>query len=92
MDDCNFEVSGISINNGYAVTMVICVLLRCVTQQSMIVIGYVYVQSCLLIVFQYRAISSNYQLEQPIRFRLSVVYASLGISNTIKDNSNDNMP
>ena len=33
-------------------------------------------------------------VEQPIRFQLSVVYTSLGIgiSNTIEDNSNVNMP
>ena len=30
--------------------------------------------------------------EQPIRFRLSVVYATLGISNTIEDNPYVNMP
>ena len=31
-------------------------------------------------------------VEQPIRFRMSVVYASLGNSNTRTDNSNVNMP
>ena len=48
------------------------------------------VQSCLLIFFQYQPISLQYSLrsvEQSIRFRTSVVYASLGISNTIEDNS-----
>ena len=52
------------------------------------------VQSCPLIIFQYQPISLQYSslsVEQPIRLQLSVIYASLGISNTIKD-SNVNMP
>ena len=58
-------------------------------------IGHVNVQSCLLIIFKHRPISlqsSWLSAEQPIRFRLSVVYAALGISNTIEANSNVNMP
>ena len=35
---------------------------------------------------------SGLSVEQPIRFQLSVVYASLRISNTIEDNSNFNTP
>ena len=31
-------------------------------------------------------------VEQPIRFQLSIAYASLGISSTIEDNSRVNMP
>ena len=58
-------------------------------------IGYVNVQIRLLIIFQYQPISLQYSLqsvEQPITFRLSVVYTSSGISNIIEDNSNINMP
>ena len=58
-------------------------------------IRHVSVQSCLLIIFQYQPISLQYpwlSVEQPIRFQLSLVYASLGISNTIEDNCNVNMP
>ena len=59
------------------------------------IIGHVYVQSCLLIMFQYWPISlQSFQLsvERPIRFGLSAVWASLGISTTEEDNSNINMP
>ena len=57
--------------------------------------GHVNVQSCLLIIFWYQLVSLQYSwlsVEQPIRFWLGVEYASLGISNTIEDNSNVNMP
>ena len=56
---------------------------------------HVNVQSCLLILFQYQPISLLYSwlsVEQPFRCRLSVLYASLWISNTIEDNSNNNTP
>ena len=59
-----------------------------------IIIGHVNVQSCLLIIFQYQPISLQYSwlsVEQPIRV-VYVVYASLGISDTMVDNSNVNMP
>ena len=59
----------------------------------MLVIWHVNVQS--FIIFQYQPIGLQYSVlsvEHPIRFRLRVVYASLGISNTIGDNSNVNMP
>ena len=58
-------------------------------------IGHINAQSFLLIIFQFQPISLQYSrlsVEQPIRFRLSVVFASLGISKTIEDNSNVNMP
>ena len=58
-------------------------------------IGHVKAQRVLLIIFQFQPISLQYSrlsVEQPIRFRLSVVFASLGISKTIEDNSNVNMP
>ena len=57
--------------------------------------GRVNAQSCLLINFQYQPISLQFSwlsVEQPIKFRLSVEYASLGIFYTIEDNSTDNMP
>ena len=57
-------------------------------------IGHVNVQSCLLI-FLYQPINLQYSLlivVQPIRIRLSVVYASWGISNTVEDNSDINIP
>ena len=57
--------------------------------------GHLNVQSCLRIIFQHQPISlqcSWLSVEPPIRFWLSFVYASLGISNTIEDNSNFNMP
>ena len=60
-------------------------------------IAQVNVQSFLLTNFQYQPISLQFSwlsVEQPIRFRLSVVYTctSLRISNTIEDNSNVDMP
>ena len=60
-----------------------------------ILIGHVNVQSCHLIIFQYQPIRLQFSwlsVEQPTRFRLSVVYASLGIFNLIEDISNVNMP
>ena len=54
-------------------------------------IGHVFVHSCLFVIFQDQPISFQYSglsVKQPIRFRLRVVYASLGISNTEEDNSN----
>ena len=59
------------------------------------IISYVNLQSCLLIIFQYQPICMQYSwlsVEQPVRFRLSIVYASLGISNTKEDARNVNMP
>ena len=59
------------------------------------VIGHVNVQNCLLIIFKYQPSSlqiSCLSVEQPIRFSLGVVCASLGISITIEDNSNVFMP
>ena len=56
--------------------------------------GHINVQSCHLIIFQYQPISLQYSwliVEQPIRFQLGVVYAQLGISNTIEDNSKAKM-
>ena len=51
-------------------------------------------QNCLLIIFRYQPISLQdfwLPIEQPIRFRLSIVYTSLGLSNTEEGNSNVNM-
>ena len=51
-------------------------------------------QSFLLIILQYQPTSSQYSwpsIKQPIRFRLSVVFASLGISKAIDDISNVHM-
>ena len=50
-------------------------------------LGHIIVQSCLLIIFQYQPISLQYSwlsVEQPFRFRLSDVYVSLRISNTVE--------
>ena len=52
-------------------------------------------QSYLLTIFQYQPIDMQYlglNVEQPIKLWLSVVLASLGISNTLDDNSNINTP
>ena len=53
-------------------------------------------QSCLLIIiFQYQLTCMQYSylsVVQPIIFQLRVVYASLGISNTVEDNSKIECP
>ena len=59
-----------------------------VSSDVIVLVEHVNVQSCLLILYQYQPMSLQYSwlsVEQPIRFRLSVVYATLGISNTMED-------
>ena len=56
--------------------------------------GHFYVQGRLLIILKYLPESLQYpwqSFEQPIRFWLSVTWASLGVSNAEDGNSNDNM-